>query len=548
MYIAAISPTITFGAVYGRSTRNYMGAIELMLATGWYGTIYALIGGMPMCINGGTGPVLTFQTVCFQLSDSLGVPFLTFNAWVGIWVGVYLIVAAFVDLNRVLKYATRFTDEVFAFLIISIFLLDAIGDPLAGVGMLQYFDPNGKYNQAQLALDPSYSYLEVALLSLVLGLGTAFFAIALRSFRNSPFFCNDVVRTSICDFSITISVIVFTCIAQFAFGEVPLQQLNVPPTFEPTYTCCTSECTTEWPLQCPDQEEPYGPRPWLVDLFNLGGKGYVPILAAGPACLAFILVWLDNGITWHIANHPSNKLSHGEAYNYDTCLSACQVIINGLIGCPWLVASTVPCVLHITAMSNKDKDGNTVSIQESRLTGLFVHILIFCTIFVLNLLKILPMAVLYGVFLFMGLVALPGQQFWQRILLFFMQPSKYTVTPYTKYMEKKRIHLYTFVELIFFGIVLTVREIKTIAIAFPLMTLMCIPARVYLLPRIFTQWELLLVDGDPDDITKWCARKEAAERGEYVADAGDEEMAEIVKEEKVMMIVDDEASIGEHSA
>ena len=38
IYIAAIAPTITFGAVYGRSTQNYMGAIELMLATGWYGS------------------------------------------------------------------------------------------------------------------------------------------------------------------------------------------------------------------------------------------------------------------------------------------------------------------------------------------------------------------------------------------------------------------------------------------------------------------------------------------------------------------------------
>ena len=278
-----------------------------------------------------------------------------------------------------------------------------------------------------------------------------------------------------------------------------------------------------------------------MNLFNLGGKGYIPILAAGPACLAFVLVWLDNGITWHIVNHPSNKLTHGEAYNYDTCLSAMQVIINGMIGCPWLVASTVPCVLHVTAMSNKDKNGNTVSIQETRLTGLFVHVLIFSTIFALSLLKILPMAVLYGVFLFMGLVALPAQQFWQRILLFFMQPSKYPETPYTKYMEKKRIHLYTVVELVFFGIVLTVREIKTIAIAFPLMTLMCIPARVYLLPRIFTQWELLLVDGDPDDITKWTERKEAAQRGEYAAEAGDEEMGEFAKEEKAMIIDDDDS-------
>jgi hypothetical protein len=48
IYIAAIAPTVTFGAVYGRSTKNYMGAIELMLASGWYGMTYALIGGMPM--------------------------------------------------------------------------------------------------------------------------------------------------------------------------------------------------------------------------------------------------------------------------------------------------------------------------------------------------------------------------------------------------------------------------------------------------------------------------------------------------------------------
>jgi len=48
LYIAAIAPTITFGAVYGRSTNNYMGAIELMLATSWYGITYALAGGMPM--------------------------------------------------------------------------------------------------------------------------------------------------------------------------------------------------------------------------------------------------------------------------------------------------------------------------------------------------------------------------------------------------------------------------------------------------------------------------------------------------------------------
>jgi len=101
-----------------------------------------------------------------------------------------------------------------------------------------------------------------------------------------------------------------------------------------------------------------------------------------------------------------------------------------------------------------------------------------------------------------------------------------------------------------FGIVFTVREIKTIAIAFPLMTLACIPVRVYLLPRIFSAWELLLVDGDPDDITEWCRRKELAQRGEYVADAGDAEMGGFMHEEKELSdeLADFDESDGEHEA
>lgn len=37
-------------------------------------------------INGGTGPVLAFSGVLYKLAETIGVPFLTFNAWVGLWV------------------------------------------------------------------------------------------------------------------------------------------------------------------------------------------------------------------------------------------------------------------------------------------------------------------------------------------------------------------------------------------------------------------------------------------------------------------------------
>jgi hypothetical protein len=61
-----------------------------------------------------------------------------------------------------------------------------------------------------------------------------------------------------------------------------------------------------------------GHRDWFIDLGDTNGKVWVPFMAAGPVLLAFILVFLDDGITWYLINHSSNKLSHGEAYNWDT--------------------------------------------------------------------------------------------------------------------------------------------------------------------------------------------------------------------------------------
>ena len=152
-------------------------------------------------INGGTGPVLTFQAVTYELAKNLDIPFLPFNAWVGLWVAVYMLLAGFFDMNRLIKYATRFTDEIFAFLIVSIFILDAVGNPTSQVGFLHYFNPDHPHNEKEEDLDPTYDYMTVAMLSLILCLGTAFFALALRSIRYSAFCCNAYARSVVTDFA-----------------------------------------------------------------------------------------------------------------------------------------------------------------------------------------------------------------------------------------------------------------------------------------------------------------------------------------------------------
>lgn len=122
-------------------------------------------------------------------------------------------------------------------------------------------------------------------------------------------------------------------------------------------------------------------------------------------------------------------------------------------------------------------------------------------------LKALPMSVLYGVFLYMGITALNGNQFWERILMLFMQPSKYPKRVYTDRVKRSDIHKWTYIELFLFVLLYVVKTIKSIAIAFPLIIAACIPIRIWLLPKIFDADTITLMDGDDSEIAAMLDKK-----------------------------------------
>lgn len=114
-------------------------------------------------------------------------------------------------------------------------------------------------------------------------------------------------------------------------------------------------------------------------------------------------------------------MKHGEVYNYDTIIIGVMILVHSFLGFPWLVVATVRSLNHIHAVAKKDEHGKFLSVQETQLTNLGIHLLCLVTIFALYVLKLIPVPVLYGVFLFMGLVSLGSNQFWGRMLMFFMQ-------------------------------------------------------------------------------------------------------------------------------
>ncbi|MCA9046874.1 MAG: PTS sugar transporter subunit IIA, partial [Planctomycetaceae bacterium] len=117
LYFACLAPTITFGGLMESATGGRIGATEMLLATAVGGFLFSLFGGQPLLILGGTGPHLVFTKVLYELCVQFGLPFLPTYAWVGCWSALFLIILSLTDASCLLKFFTRFTDEIFALLI-----------------------------------------------------------------------------------------------------------------------------------------------------------------------------------------------------------------------------------------------------------------------------------------------------------------------------------------------------------------------------------------------------------------------------------------------
>lgn len=65
-----------------------------------------------------------------------------------------------------------------------------------------------------------------------------------------------------------------------------------------------------------------------------------------------------------------------------------------------------------------------VEVKEQRLSNLLQAIMVGGCVAAMPFIKKIPTSVLWGYFAFMAIESLPGNQFWERILLLFTAPSR----------------------------------------------------------------------------------------------------------------------------
>ena len=83
--------------------------------------------------------------------------------------------------------------------------------------------------------------------------------------------------------------------------------------------------------------------------------------------------------------------------------------------------------------------------------------------------QLIPMSVLYGVFLFMGVSSMVGVQLIQRILIIFMPPKYQPDYMFLRTVPLRRVHMFTAVQVACLAVLWVIKTIKSISIVFPIM-------------------------------------------------------------------------------
>lgn len=483
LYFASMTPLVTFGGLMSTLLKGRMGAMETILGRAISGVIWSFTAGQPLVILGSTGPILVFEVIVFNLCEQWGIEYLGLRVWIGIWSAVILLFMVAFDSSYLVGYITRFTEESFAALVSAIFVYEAIKKCLhiakeRPIRTNPAINPDNSYLCDCLTLDneaisfndnftrancsawngtlagagcdtPEY-VPDAFLLSVCLFFGTFIMSRLLKGLRTSGYFPT-IVRSIISDFAVIISIATFVLI-DYGLG-LPTPKLWVPDELKPTYV------------------EREG---WIVPLF--GSNPWWTCLAAFvPGLLATILIFMDQQITTVIVSRKENKLRHGIGYHLDLFVVAILTAGLSMMGMPWMIADTVLSLTHSSSLRKESEVAAPgekpmfLGIRENRLTNLIISILIGVSIFLSKFLQMIPMPVLFGVFLFMGSNALLGLQFTDRMLLAFM-PLKYQPDyVYLRHVQIKRVHLFTLIQLACLATLWILKSFQQTAMLFPVM-------------------------------------------------------------------------------
>ncbi|KAH1073876.1 hypothetical protein J1N35_026204 [Gossypium stocksii] len=549
IFFASAIPVISFGEQLERNTDGVLTAVQTLASTGICGIIHSIIGGQPLLILGVAEPTVIMYKFMFDFvkdrSDLGRDRFLAWTAWVCVWTAGLLFILSILGACSIINRFTRVAGELFGLLIAMLFMQQAIK------GLVEEFRIPHNENPNLTQFIPSWRFAN-GMFALVLSFGLLFTALQSRKARSWRY-GTGWLRSFIADYGVPLMVLIWTGVSYIPAGDVPKgiprrlfspnpwssgayenwtvikDMLDVPVVYiigafiPATMIAVLYYFDHSVASQLAQQKEFNLRKPscYHYDLLLLGfltllcgligvppANGVIPQSPMHTKSLATLKhQLLRNRLVTTARKSISKNASLGQLYGnmqeayqqMQTPLFYQEPSTRGLNELKESTVQAATCSGNIDApldetlfdIEKEIDDLLPVEVKEQRLSNLLQATMVSGCVAAMPLLKKIPTSVLWGYFAFMAIESLPGNQFWERILLLFTAPSRrYKVlkqkhATFVETVPFKTIAIFTVFQTIYLLICFGLTWVPIAGVMFPLMIMLLVPVRQYLLPKFF---------------------------------------------------------------
>uniref|UniRef100_A0A8B9FHA2 Solute carrier family 4 member 11 n=1 Tax=Amazona collaria TaxID=241587 RepID=A0A8B9FHA2_9PSIT len=480
LYFACLLPSIAFGSLNDENTGGVIDVQKTIVGQCIGGLLYALFSGQPLVVLLTTAPLALYINVIRGICDDYNLDFSAFYAWIGLWNSFFLVMYSLFNFSLLMKLFKRSTEEIIALFISITFVLDAFKGIIKGKFSNSVFQCRSLLcflvREMQGCTHDVHYGRETAVLSLMLMLGTLWLGHTLYQFKKSPYL-HARVREILSDCALPISVLTFSAVGSYIFKEIEMSKFN------------------------------YNPSESLFVLAPVQSLSIGSVMSAmGLGFLLSMLFFIEQNIVASLTNAPENRLVKGTAYHWDLLLVA--LINTGLsvFGLPWIHAAFPHSPMHVRALAyveERVESGHIyetiVSVKETRLTSLVANFLVGLSLLLLPFpLQWIPKPVLYGLFLYIALTSIDGNQLFERVALLLKEQTAYPPTHYIRRVPQRKIHYFTGLQVLQLLILcgFGMSPLPYMKMIFPLIMIGMIPIRYNLLPRIIEAKYLDAMDAE----------------------------------------------------
>ncbi|XP_008792103.2 boron transporter 4-like isoform X1 [Phoenix dactylifera] len=551
IFFASALPVIAFGEQLSSDTDGKLSTVEALASTAICGIIHSILGGQPLLIVGVAEPTVIMYTYLYKFAkgrEDLGEHlYLAWAAWVCIWTACMLFLLAIFNASAVITRFTRVAGELFGMLITVLFVQEAIK------GMVNEFNiPEGE-DGALPRYQFQWLYIN-GLLGIIFAIGLLYTALKSRRARGWRY-GTGWFRSFIADYGVPLMVLVWTALSFAVPSKVPSgvprrlfsplpwesnslhhwtvakDMLSVPAVYIfaaiiPAFMVAGLYFFDHSVASQMAQQKEFNlknPSAYHYDIFVLGfmvlicGLLGIPpsngVLPQSPMHTKSLAVLKKQLIRKKMVQSAKESIKR-RASNLEIYGKMQDVFIEMDDGHTTISAARELQDLKDAVMRNEPGEGELkdrfdperhidahlpVRVNEQRLSNLLQSILVGACLGAMPIIKKIPTSVLWGYFAYMAIDSLPGNQFWERILLLFITPGRrYKVLEgvHASFVESvpfRQIAIFTLLQLAYLLLCFGVTWIPIAGILFPLPFFLLIIIRQHILPKFFHPlhlWEL----------------------------------------------------------